>query len=187
MTWAPSSLAGIGLANIAPAPVHRKRRPFDGVDAVRHSGGMSEELRERAEQRLAAAIAAAGVADPRPALRERLRALRERAPAAFDRARSFYEEQVLPALADAAGHTAALITWVEYADFVAGLEGEARLYVVDANGRADAFAGSLDAGMLVLHVPDDAAVPALAVIAPLEPSPAQRATLDLLVAGRVTL
>jgi hypothetical protein len=164
-----------------------KAAAFDGAPAAGHSAHMDEALRERAERRLAEAASAAGVADPRPALRERLRALRERAPDAFDRARAHYEERVLPALADGNGELEPLARWIEYARVVAGLEGEGRTCVVDRVGRATDFAGACPGGALVMQLPDDAAAPAFAILSPAEPSPAQQATLDLLVGGRLSL
>jgi hypothetical protein len=155
---------------------------------------MAEDLRSRAERRLAAALEAAGAADPRPALRERLRALRERAPDAFDRARAYYEDKVLPALAGGSeapatsgGENGALASWVAYGRFVGELDGPGRILFIDERGRAREPAEATTPDRLVVHLPDDSGVAAFAVLVPVEPSPAQRAALALLVEGRLSL
>src|SRR5512145_2378726 len=104
------------------------------------------ELRTRADTRLAQAAEAAGFADPRPPLRERLRDLKESHPAAFERARAHYEQTVLPALA---GEAEPLQGWVEYARFVGELTSAGRLMAVDATGEA-APSRAPESGRLVL-------------------------------------
>lgn len=131
----------------------------------------------RAEANLERAARAAGLTDPRPPLRDRLRQLRESHPAAYDRARSHYEQAVLPALADGPDP---LGTWIEYARFLAELTAPGRLLAIDGTGLAAPAAGPLT-GQLLLHVPDEAGAAVLVALEPAEPSPAQRATIDLLV------
>lgn len=145
---------------------------------------MSSELRSRAETRLLEAASALVLADPRPRFRERLRQLRERHPDAFDRAVGHYERTVLPQLADADDPLAA---WVDYGAFLAGLEANGRVQRIDATGRATSFQPPAAARDLVLHVPDDTASPVLVLLEPAGPSPAQTATLDLLVNRKLAL
>jgi hypothetical protein len=144
---------------------------------------MSEQVKERAEARLLEAFTRHAVADNRPAYRQRLRGLRDRDPAAFDRALRHYEDDVLPALA---GGDDPVAVWIAYGDWLGRLDGPGRLVEIDARGRArPADAAAADG--LVLFIPDDAGAQVLAVRLPAAPAPAQRATYDLLVAGRVEL
>jgi hypothetical protein len=145
---------------------------------------MSEDVRNRAEDRLSRAVAEGGFADPRPALRERLRALRETGGGGFDEARRHYEEQVLPALATGADPLGA---WIDYGAWLAALGAPGRVLAVDALGTAQAYRAPPGPGLLILHVPDDTAAGVLVLAAPAAPSAAQRATLDLLVNRKLAL
>jgi hypothetical protein len=142
---------------------------------------MDVQLRERAEARLTAAAAELNLADPRPPYRERLRRLRETDPAAFERAVAHYEQTVLPALTTAEP----LTTWLEYGKFLTG--GAVRTTVIDAAGRAGPVAAPVPSGSLVLLIPDEPSADVLIGAAPLQPSPAQQATLDLLVSRSLAL
>jgi hypothetical protein len=144
---------------------------------------MDAAARTSAEHRLAEAAAARGLDDPRPPLRDRLRLLRDRQPEDFDRAVAHYERQVLPGLA--AGEP--LDAWLEYARFLGLLTADGRLMVVDDAGAATPFRPPLAPGALVLFLPDDPAADPFIAAAPLRPSPAQRATIDLLVHRRLAL
>lgn len=137
---------------------------------------MDPELRTRAESRLEAAAGAHGLADPRPAYRERLRWLRENDTAAFERAIRHYETAVLPALVDGD----ALAAWIDYGNFLAGLSGTTQLNVIDASGRAASYHAPLPRGSLVVFIPEDTGTPVLIAAMPAEPSPAQEAALQLL-------
>ena len=143
----------------------------------------STELRARAEARLAQAAAAASCADPRPPLRDRLRDLKDGHPEAFERARAHYESTVLPALA---GEADPLQAWVEYTRFLGELTGPGRLVGVDGTGRASPYQASAT-GLLVLFIPDATGSPVLTALVPGAPTPAQQATTDLLVKGRLSL
>lgn len=144
---------------------------------------MADDLKSRAESRLAEAAAARGYADPRPPLRDALRDLKERHPAAFASARQHYEETVMPALARGEDPLAA---WVDYASFLGGLTAPGRMLAVDPSGRAAPYRAP-DEGLLVLFVPEDTAAAVLVAAAPAEPSAAQRATVDLLVHRKLNL
>ena len=95
------------------------------VRARASSGMASSEIRSRADTRLDQAASAAAFADPRPPLRERLRALKEQHPAGFERAIAHYEQVVLPALG---GSTDPLRAWVDYVRFVGELSSPGRLW-----------------------------------------------------------
>ena len=138
--------------------------------------------RNHAESRLEAALAATGLEDSRPALRARLKLLRERDEDAFGRAVRHYEDEVVPALAASA---APLDAWLEYARLLGELSGDGRFVSIDAGGLATPWSAPYQVGSLVLHLPEDAALPALAAAVPLAPSPAQQAARGLLLEGRL--
>lgn len=144
---------------------------------------MDAETRAAAESRLTDAATAAGLADPRPPLRERLRLLRERQPDDFSRAVSHYEAEVLPRLAV----EEPLPVWLDYARFLGQVTSNGRLTVIDDTGRAANYRAPLPPASLVLFLPEDMAVAPLVAAAPTEPSPAQQATLALLVERRLAL
>jgi hypothetical protein len=144
---------------------------------------MDSQLRTTAERRLTDAAAAAGLQDPRPAYRERLRQLREIHTAAFERAIAHYEQNVLPALATGEP----LAAWAEYGAFLGGLTAAGRVMRVDTSGRAEPWQPPQPPRELVLFLPDDTAGEALVIAEPLEPSPAQRATIELLVNRKLAL
>jgi hypothetical protein len=136
-----------------------------------------------AEARLEQSAAALGLADPRPPYRERLRSLRETHPDAFQRALTHYENVVLPAMTSGD----ALTAWLSYASFLAGLTADGELHTIDETGRASVYAGSLAARSLVLFVPVETSEAVLVAAAPLQPSAAQQATVELLVNRRLSL
>ncbi|MGH7448704.1 MAG: hypothetical protein ACREK1_06440 [Longimicrobiales bacterium] len=142
---------------------------------------MDPELRTRAEARLAEAATAQDLADPRPAYRERLRQLRQTRPDAFNRAIEHYEKRVLPALSE----DEPLRVWLEYGRFLASLTGEGQAMQIDAAGRAAAWTPGSPAG-LVLFIPVDDAADILVLSQPAAATPAQHATLALLVERRLS-
>lgn len=144
---------------------------------------MDAQLRTTAETRLTEAAAAAGLADPRPAYRERLRQLREAHPAAFEQAITHYEQGVLPRIAG----DDPLVAWAEYGRFLCELTSDGALTRIDATGRAAPWTPEGDAGDLVLFIPSDTSGDALIVAQPRNPSAAQSASLDLLVNRKLTL
>jgi hypothetical protein len=121
---------------------------------------------------LSDALAARGLADPRGALRARLRALR--GSPLFDRAVARYQEVLTPGIED--GTLDPVEAWVDYARLLAGDGG--REVVIDVEGREGA--DPEDNSALLLHLPRDRSDPATPLRAPAEPSAAQAATLALL-------
>jgi hypothetical protein len=144
---------------------------------------MSDDTRARADQNLADAAARLGLADPRPPYRERLRALKEENAEAFAKALRHYEETVLPAVA---GGKDVMEAWIQYGVTIAALSSPGRLVSVDATGRANRYMPPVSEGALILHLPDNNASAAMIAAAPVAPTPAQQATLDLLVNGRLS-
>jgi hypothetical protein len=144
---------------------------------------MTDDLKSRADARLASALAAPGApVDPRPLFRPVLRHLRERDPAAFDRALAHFEGTLVPAVA---GGADPLRAWLNYGLLLASALGAGRTVEVDPTGRARSLEEGTGGG-LVLHVPEADDAPVLVLHQPTDASPAQVATVELLVVGRVT-
>jgi hypothetical protein len=154
-----------------------------GTPAAGIVEAMDAQGRGRAEARLEEAAGALGLADPRGPLRERLRQLRESDPAAFERAVQHYEGTVLPALAG----DDPIAAWLEYGRFLGQLRSNGRLTAIDSTGRATVYRPPLQPASLVLFMPEDTAVEPLVAAAPQDCTPAQQATLDLLVRRRLAL
>jgi hypothetical protein len=145
---------------------------------------MDPQHRQQAEDRLLAAAERLGLTDPRPSYRERLRVLREQHPDAFSRAIAHYETAVLPALAETADPMA---VWTAYGGFLGRLTSDGNAYRVDATGRSQPFRPPVVPGELVLFVPDNAADDVLVMALPEIATPAQDATVDLLVKRKLAL
>ncbi len=149
----------------------------------------AEAASEQADRRLEAALAGSGIGDPREVLRGCLRRLR--GTPAFDRAVAHYKEVLVPGVAD--GSLDPLDAWLDYARLVAAASGEGREVTIDAEGREVAIAAEREGGSgtdpagLLLHVPEERGAPVTPLRVPAEPSPAQSATLMLLVEGRTGL
>jgi len=140
------------------------------------------ELRTRADNRFQEALDRTGARDPRDFYRQRLRELRERDADAYERAIRYFEDRLIPAVADQASDP--LTEWLEYGRFLAGLVAPGRTVQVDAGGRARDFEAPVGSDRLVLHIPSSTRDAVMVVGLPPQLSPAQRATYDLLVAGR---
>ena len=139
-------------------------------------------LREQADARFEAALKEAGARDPREFYRRRLRDLRAQNPEAFRRAVEYHDTRLVPAVARADSNP--LGEWLEYGRFLATLVSAGRTVQIDATGLAADYAPPVPLHDLVLHLPTDSRLPALAVGIPPELSPAQRATYALLVEGK---
>lgn len=144
---------------------------------------MTDDQRRRADERLESALPGTGLRDPRPFYRPVLKHLRDRDADAFARALDHFESVLVPALAAGAD---ALEGWLDYGVLLADAVGPGRLVEVDGTGRARAVGDPASAAGLLLHLPDDPGAPALLLRYPAASSPAQDATVELLVAGRVT-
>jgi hypothetical protein len=148
---------------------------------------MEPEQKIEADRRLEAALESSGVRDPRPYFRPVLKYLRDEDPAAFGRALQYHEGVLIPAVAGGADPLGA---WLEYGLRLAGAMGTGRTVEVDATGRARTLETAVPdvaaASGLVLHLPEDGAAPALVLRYPGASAPAQDATVELLVAGRLS-
>ncbi|MGB1657081.1 MAG: hypothetical protein ACPHQP_07935 [Longimicrobiales bacterium] len=145
---------------------------------------MTIDVTEQADQRLAEALEAAGARDPREFYRERLRELRETNPDGYEAAVAYYTQTLLPTVAS--GEVNALHAWTEYGRRLAVALAEGETVRIDESGRSHPYEGP-EAGGLILHVPSDSGTKVLVVGLPPTLSLAQRATYDVLVAGKQKL
>jgi hypothetical protein len=140
---------------------------------------MTDTAKRRSDERTEMAISTAGWVDFREAYRDRLRWLKDTQPEAFAKALAHYNDILVPNIAEGMDPIA---EWIEYGKVLGNLSGAGKVVRIDETGRArdldDSVAG------LILHLPDDTGVPALALAIPAELSDAQRATLNLLVKQR---
>jgi hypothetical protein len=142
---------------------------------------MADELTDRADRVLEEALQATGARDPREFYRERLRELRQANPDGYQAAVSYYRDTLIPAVAN--GTSPALDAWTEYGRVLAEALTPGRTVSIDETGLAHPYEGPGEA-RLVLHIPAGTGGRALLVGLPPELSPAQRATFDVLVAGK---
>jgi hypothetical protein len=143
---------------------------------------MSDDLTAQADRRLAEALEAEGSRDPREYYRERLRDLKSVDPEAYRSAVAYYRDTLIPGVASGKMH--ALGAWTEYGRRLAQSLAPGRTVTVDVSGLAHEYAEPADRSHLVLHLPDGGKARAFLVALPSELSPAQRATYDVLVAGK---
>lgn len=146
------------------------------------AGTMTRSQQADADQRLLAALERRALRDPRDPLRARMRALKD--TPSFPEHVRYYEEVLVPSIV--AGDVDPVEAWEEFGRRIAAAGGKGREVAVDAEGRASAPGRPGDDGLL-LFIPADAAQPALPLRVPVRTSPAQDATLALLVEGRQRL
>lgn len=140
---------------------------------------MSDDLRARADARFERALQETGARDPRGFFRDQLRELKSANPDAFRRALRYFDETLIPTVADEGSDPVA--EWLEYGRLLASLAVPGRAVQIDAGGRARDYARPVPPDALVLHLPENAARPALVLGIPPRLSPHQRASYDLLV------
>ena len=140
-----------------------------------------KEMRERADQRFAAALEATGARDPRDHFRGVLTELRASNPGAYKEALSYFTTRLIPAVA--ADDSDPVAEWLEYGRVLARLQQPGRTVQIDATGRSFDYAPPVPPDHLVLHLPDSSSKAAIVVGLPPKLSPAQRATYELLVKG----
>jgi hypothetical protein len=141
---------------------------------------MDDTVKLAAESRTAEAIASGPYDDFREAYRERLRWLKEARPQAFADAVASYERLV----GSVASGRDPIQAWLEYGQELGELSGRGKLVGIDETGRE--VAADASAGWMILHLPDDVGVPALALAVPRDLSHAQKSALDLLVRRKLS-
>lgn len=136
-----------------------------------------------ADRRFAARLAETGARDPREHYRTLLKELKEEAPEGFAELSERYRSEVVPRSADPEHDP--LEIWLEYGLDLAEARATGRSVEIDASGRAGPVSRPARWSTLILHLPDEKRARAIPVSIPPEPTPAQKATVDLLVQGRV--
>jgi len=122
---------------------------------------------------------------PRDRYRQLLRHLKEADSERYEQAVArFRDELVAPVARE---ERDPLEAWFDFGHSLAMDLHPGRTVVLDATGRSSPFEPPPSTGDLVLHLPDEKREKALAVAIPPDPSPAQRAAMDLLVEGKVRL
>lgn len=142
---------------------------------------MSDDLTARADARLEEALARTGARDPREYYRERLKELKQSDADGYAASVAYYRDTLLPRVAS--GEAEPLAAWTEYGRHLAEATAAGRTLSVDPTGRAHPYAYPALGDHLVLHLPEKGR--ALLVGLPAELSAAQRATYDVLVAGKL--
>ncbi|HEX8696201.1 MAG TPA: hypothetical protein VF746_27535 [Longimicrobium sp.] len=137
------------------------------------------DLRARADERFERALQESGARDPRDFYRTQLRDLKAASPDAYRRALAYYEDRLIPAVADESSDP--LEEWTEYGRVLATLAAPGRTVQIDASGRSTDYARPAPRDALVLHLPESTSRPAVIVALPAKMTPAQRANYDLLV------
>jgi hypothetical protein len=144
---------------------------------------VERDVREEADERLNRALAETGARDPREPYRALLRELKGRSQERYERAVERFQDSVLPSIARERADP--LLAWLEYGCDLAERLDPGRDVVVDASGRAAPLVPPPSWRDLILHVPDEDRARAIPICLPPELTAAQRATLDLLVHGKV--
>lgn len=146
---------------------------------------MDQDVREEAERRFEEARKASGARDPRDFYRQALRDLRGSNPEGYDQAVGHFERVLVPSIAS--GEAEPLGAWREYGRLIAEITDSGRTVEIDDTGRAQPYTADSPLDRLVIHLPDRRGARALLVSLPPDPTPAQRATFDLLVRGKQRL
>lgn len=146
---------------------------------------MDESNTTLAEERFQEALVRTGARDPREYYRERLRELKRLSPDAYEEAVRYYEETLLTSIAGEGADP--LEAWWAYGRRIAELLAEGRTVEIDASGRSHPYDPPTPRDRMVLHLPDGTKGRAMVVSLPSDPSAAQMASYDLLVAGRQRL
>lgn len=143
--------------------------------------GQAASPQQAADARFEEALAATGARDPRDYYRDRLRELKRANPEGYAEGVGYYRNTLVPSIA--AGEADPIGAWREYGLLLARLTAPGRAVAVDATGRSRPFELPGDAADMVLHLPERNRDRALLVALPPQPTSAQLATHQWLVAG----
>jgi hypothetical protein len=146
---------------------------------------MESDLHVRADQALRTALERTGARDPREFYRELLRELKRKDEDAYRGAVDRWRQEVIEPLARGDGDP--LERWLRYGLELARAVEPGRTVIVNDTGRAEPLSSAPSWTDLVLQLPERRKVRAIPVSIPPSPTGPQRATLDLLVQGRVSL
>ncbi|MGD2121293.1 MAG: hypothetical protein PVJ76_06100 [Gemmatimonadota bacterium] len=143
---------------------------------------MDEATRSEADRRFLSALEETGARDPRDYYRKALRGLKESNPHGYQKAVGYYQEVLVPSITK--GEVEPLRAWRDYGRLIAEVTAPGRTVAIDETGRASPFHPEVPMETLVIHLPEARGARALLVSLPPTPSAAQRATYELLIAGR---
>lgn len=146
---------------------------------------MTSDPKQAADTRFAEALTASGARDPRDYYREKLRELRRLNPEGYAEGVAYYQNTLIPSIAD--GNADPLEAWRDYGLLIARLMAPGRPVAIDPGGRSRSFDPPGEPTDMVLHMPDKTRDRPILVALPPQPTPAQSATYDWLVAGRRAL
>jgi len=140
---------------------------------------MEDDIAGRADARFALALEETGARDPRDFYRRQMAGLRASSQGAFDEARRYYSEVLVPEVADGKGDP--LQAWMEFGRRLAEWSTPGRPMMIDPLGIAHPWREPVPLDHLVLHLPDARTGAAIPIGIPASLTPPQRATWDLLV------
>jgi hypothetical protein len=146
---------------------------------------MDQTAKSEADRRFEEALEATGARDPRDFYRQNLRELKDSSPEGYGQAVQHYQTVLVPGIAS--GEAEPLTAWREYGRLIAEVTEPGRTVEIDETGRAQPYSPESPLDRLVLHIPHERARRAILVSLPPTPSPAQRATFELLVRGKQRL
>lgn len=146
---------------------------------------MTQSEQSAADAHFARQLGETGSRDPREFYRQLLRELKDADAEAYEEMVNRYRSGVAEPIEKGADNPLAL--WLSFGIEVANRLHPGRTMVIGEDGRGRSFEPPPDHRQLLLHLPDDARTRAIPVGIPPEPTPAQSATLDLLVQGRTRL
>ena len=143
---------------------------------------MTNDLRQKADARFEAALAATGARDPREYYRSRMLELKRSNPQGYAAAVAYYQSTLVASIAEQDADP--LQAWQTFGLRIAELTAAGRAVAVDPAGRSRPFEPPGRSEDMILHLPDARNQRALLVGLPPEPSAAQLATWNWLVRGR---
>jgi hypothetical protein len=146
---------------------------------------MEPTQQQQADHRMEDALEETGARDPRQYYRDMLRDLKARDAGAYEAAVEEYLAEVVEPIAS--GAVDPILTWLEFGCRLASRLHAGRTVIVDERGRTRAYEPPPSWSELILHLPENRKVRAIPVALPPDPTPAQRATLDLLALGKLRL
>ena len=146
---------------------------------------MTADSKQVADTRFAEALAASGARDPRDYYREKLRELRRLNPEGYAEGVAYYQKTLIPSIAG--GDADPLDAWRDYGLLIARLIAPGRPVAIDRAGKSRSFDPPGEPGDMVLHMPEKSRERPIVVALPPQPTPAQSATYDWLIAGKRAL
>ena len=146
---------------------------------------MDPTAKAEADRRFEEALEATGARDPRDFYRQVLRGLKETNPGGYDRAVEHFQTVLVPGIAS--GEVEPLGAWREYGRLIAEVSEPGNTVEIDETGRSRPYSTASPLDRLVLHIPHERGQRAILISLPQTPSPAQRATFELLVRGKQRL